>query len=267
MKIRSPFILLILLTLESHGAYSFTGPAISENFNGIPTTTVTNVFSNTAGTQTVISGTSTGFSGAKLAGTSSGSPGSSFIVDNGVGTSGAIYSYGATSGADRALGTVASGTNVMGFGFEIVNSSPTLIITEITASFTQENWRSSTVTTNTFAASYTTGAAASTTYLTATTGFTAAGALSLIGPTFGSSNGALDGNLAANQTARTLTITGLSIAPAASFYLRWQDVNDAGNDAALAIDDLIISFVTIPEPNIAALLSGLGVISLLRRRR
>ncbi len=263
MKLATSLTTLAFATSVSQGAYTFSGSSITENFNGLPTTTIASVFSNTVGTQAAISGT--GFVGTKLSG--SGTAATGLTVDAGGGTSGAIYSYGTGTATDRALGTLASGTNVMGFGFELINSTPTLTITDITISFTQENWRNSTSAVNTTAASYTTGAAASTTFLTEATGFTAASALSLVGPAAVTTQTALDGNAVGNQAARTLTVSGLSILPGQSFYLRWLDANDAGNDAGLAMDNLSLSFVTVPEPNVAALLGGLGVLGLLRRRR
>ncbi|HYJ46096.1 MAG TPA: lamin tail domain-containing protein, partial [Pyrinomonadaceae bacterium] len=49
--------------------------------------------------------------------------------------------------------------------------------------------------------------------------------------------GAKDGNAAANRTTLTSTITGLSIAPGATLWIRWTDPDAAGSDDGLAVDD------------------------------
>jgi hypothetical protein len=48
----------------------------------------------------------------------------------------------------------------------------------------------------------------------------------------------LDGNAVANQVAFTDVVIPLQLAPGETGFVRWSDVNDAGNDAGLAIDDL-----------------------------
>ncbi|HEY5710743.1 MAG TPA: Calx-beta domain-containing protein, partial [Allosphingosinicella sp.] len=52
---------------------------------------------------------------------------------------------------------------------------------------------------------------------------------------------ALDGNAAANRISISSTITSLTIANGATFWIRWVDVNDAGNDHGLAIDDFSLT--------------------------
>lgn len=84
-------------------------------------------------------------------------------------------------------------------------------------------------------------------------------------PTTGqSSSAALVGNDAANrrQLSSTLPIT---IAPGAEFYFRWRDLNDPGADHAVAIDDLTITYVVVPEPAHLGLLA-LPTAMLARRR-
>jgi hypothetical protein len=68
-----------------------------------------------------------------------------------------------------------------------------------------------------------------------------------------------------NQSARSGTLTNLNWQVGQSLYLRWQDVNNSGNDAGLAIDSFHIE---IPEPSSVALmlLAGLGCVGCVRRR-
>lgn len=234
----------------------YSGAALPlETFDSLPTVDSAAIFSATIGVQAAIPG-STGFDGAKIAGT--GTSAQVLRADNGSVSSGGLYSYGATSVAERALGSLASGTNTFGFGFALRNDSANTI-TEITVSFTQENWRQG-ANANTTSAAWATSAVGGVTtanYLTAS-GFTAVTALDL---SLGSgTNGALDGNLLANQVARTFTFPSLTINTGDRFYLRWRDSDSTGNDAGLAMDNLTLTITAIPEAS-AFLFAGLvGVV-------
>ncbi|MCU0316899.1 MAG: PEP-CTERM sorting domain-containing protein [Fimbriimonadaceae bacterium] len=236
----------------------FTGGTYSENFDGLLSTGSTNL-SATIGTISPLAGTA--WEGAKIGGT--GTAVMQLLAGNGSGSSGALYSFGTGTDADRALGSVASGTNTPGFGVRIVNNTG-VKLTQFTVSFTQENWRSSTTATNTIAFGYAFGGGSITDadYLTAA-GFIANAALDLVGPAPVQSNGALDGNLAANQAARSATILLASDwNPGQTLYLRWQDLNDGGNDAGLGIDNL--TFEAVPEP---MTMGVLALAALAARRR
>src|SRR5215207_8119847 len=166
----------------AHGAYVYDGSnaIIVEEFDSLPTATQTGVFSATVGVQAGISGTQ--FVGTKLAGT--GSTATSLTADTGAANSGGIYSYGAASVAERALGSVASGTNIMGFGFELQNTSSSTVITQLSISLRLEVWRSSTSQVNVTNASFgtTDSGVAAATFLSASTGFTDVDSLDLTGP-------------------------------------------------------------------------------------
>jgi hypothetical protein len=240
-------------------AYIFTGsnPSITENFDALAASTGLIPF--TVASQVAVP--NTGFDVTKLAG--SGTANANLLVDTGAASSGALYSYGATGSGDRALGLVASGTNILGYGFVLTNNSSDVIST-ISLSFKGEVWRTSTTATNTLTAAYGTTASGSTasSYLTASTGMTAITTLNIVGLAPVTTNGAIDGN--ANSTSYSDTISGLAINPGDSFFVRWQDANDGGNDAGLAIDDLSIT-VTVPEPT--SVLLFLGTFGLATRRR
>ena len=51
-----------------------------------------------------------------------------------------------------------------------------------------------------------------------------------------------------NTVAVSATISGLTWAPGDSLFIRWNDFNDAGNDAGVAIDNLSM-IATVPEPS------------------
>jgi hypothetical protein len=261
--------LVVSLPAVVNADISYTGSTINENFDSLGSTTVNGVFSSTIGVQANVPG-STGFAGTKIAGT--GTTSTNLIANDGSANnaSGSIYSFGATSASDRALGAIASGSNTMAFGFRLVNNSAN-VLQDITVSFTQENWRSSTSSVNTpsvntIAASWSTSASPAD-FLSTPSGFTAVSSLDLVGPAPVATNGALDGNLAANQTARSFTFAGINLAVGSSLYLRWQDFNDVGNDAGLAIDNMTISATAVPEPTSAGLLALAGVTGMAFRRR
>jgi hypothetical protein len=86
----------------------------------------------------------------------------------------------------------------------------------------------------------------------------------------------LDGNLTANQASRSATITtfkgsALVWNPGETLYFRWQDANEAGNDAGLAIDNFsLTAFSSVPEPSsmaLAGIVLGAGTWFRYRRRR
>lgn len=187
---------------------------------------------------------------------------------------GSLYSFGASGAADRALGTLpldSTASGSMRIGVRFVNNTGGTI-TGFTFSYTGEQWRKAQLTTatnNQYAVSYAVFDAG-------------AGSLDNLGaysseissatfntPVDGGDNAssALDGNAIANRiTGLGATIGDLTVAPGEEIWLRWFDSNSPGADHGIAIDDFSISFVAIPEPE-AALLGGLGLLSLVTRRR
>lgn len=235
----------------------------SENFDGLPGTTQTAYFSTTVGVQTILSGTT--FEGTKLGGT--GTTGMNLVADDGTNNSGAVHSLANTGTAERAAGMLASGTNIPGVGVEIRNGSG-LAWTTVTVTFVQEDWRSSTSVQNVMAASWgRTGGGMSATDYISSAAMAAVTSLDLVGPAAVATNGALNGNDPLNQHIRNFTfVLNTPLAAGDSLFIRWQDVNDAGNDADLAIDNFEVRATAVPEPATIAVL-GLGAAALLRRRR
>jgi DNA/RNA endonuclease G (NUC1) len=157
-----------------------------------------------------------------------------FTVNNGASNSGSVFSYGATSTTDRALGSLASGTTVSRFGVSFVNTTGQTI-TQFTLSYTGEQWRRGSGAANTLTFGYSVGG---TDINTGT--FTTVAALNFTAPNTTGTNLALDGNSSspANRTALSSTVSGLSWAPGQVLVLRWSDVDDSANDDGLGIDDL-----------------------------
>lgn len=69
--------------------------------------------------------------------------------------------------------------------------------------------------------------------------------------------------------AKSVDLTGLSIANGASYYFRWTLVGTAGssNGQALSIDDFTLAATFVPEPSAAMLLGSAGAMFWIIRRR
>ncbi len=167
-----------------------------------------------------------------------------YAVDTGGSNTGDTYSYGAAGNTERALGGLQSGTLIPVFGASFTNNTGSTI-SSLDVAYFGEQWRIG----NTAAArddrldfQFSTNA----TSLTTGT-WTDVNALDFTNPVkTAASAGALDGNLAANRTAVSSTISGLGIANGATFWIRWNDLNASGADDGLAVDDFSIT----PNPTV-----------------
>ncbi|HEV7474909.1 MAG TPA: DUF4214 domain-containing protein [Pyrinomonadaceae bacterium] len=161
-----------------------------------------------------------------------------YAVDTGGSTTGDIYSYGAAASTERALGELRSGTLIPLFGAKFTNNTGATI-TSLDVAYTGEQWRfggvHSTVADRLdFQYSDNATDLSTGTYLDAN-------ALDFNPPVTTGTAGALDGNAAANRTAISSTISGLSIANGASFFIRFSDVDATGADDGLSVDDFSIT--------------------------
>jgi hypothetical protein len=171
-------------------------------------------------------------------------------ADAGTTTGGNLYSYGAASMTERALGSLSTGATSAGnfaYGVQFLNSS-TNPSTLNSLTYTGEQWRKSGVT---VAQDLTLWYKISPTLVTSlnpelsNTGWTAIPAGDFNSPTNTASAGALDGNNLANRTA--ISINPNLIIPVGSYLMiRWKDMDQAGVDHGLAIDDLSLSWVASP---------------------
>jgi hypothetical protein len=261
-------LLALLSVSSSFGQISLTtlDTAKTENFNDLISSSTAGSFSSTVGTQSAIPNL-TGWSGVKIAG--SGASASALTASEGISTNGGLYSYGTANNTDRALGALANGTNVMSFGAEFVNNTGSLI-TSVAISFTSEFWRASAASRNTltFAYGFSGGSATSSNYLTSNT-LILASSLNVVGPETVVSSISLDGNVSPNFSAVTGTLTGLNWTIGQLLFIRWQDVNEAGIDSGLAIDDFSLTASTgvIPESSTYAAFVGLAVLAGVATRR
>jgi hypothetical protein len=187
----------------------------------------------------------------------------------GSGGRGAI-SFGTTGSTERALGALPTSNNVNSFGLHLINNTSDTFAS-IDISFVGEQWRFGDRTVpNTLAFSYGVNQLVDT--IQSGTGLTSVSQLDFSSPIFNdpTTDTALDGNLPANQTAKSHTIGGLNWQPGQSLILRWVIDQESGQDAGLAIDNLSLTAnaAPIPEPS-GLVIAGLGLMGLLgfRRRR
>jgi predicted extracellular nuclease len=173
--------------------------------------------------------------------------------NSGTGSSntGALYSFGVAGTnpvTDRALGSVGSGgTGTIFWGVRFVNNTGNTI-TSLDVNYNGEQWRTGGSSSATPSVAQTadfqyqvanvgviTGANAP------TTGWVNHDALDFTSPIFGTTVGAaLDGNAAANRTAKSSTIN-VTVAPGQEVWLRWVDIDHPNNDHGLAVDDLSVT--------------------------
>lgn len=164
-------------------------------------------------------------------------------VDDGTSNSGNTFSYGSTGSTDRALGMLRSSSLVPTIGAQLRNESGQAL-SEIGVNYTGEQWRLG-VTGRADSLQFQYSLNATSIVDTAAT-WTTVAALNFASPTTTGAAGKLDGNAAANRTAISGTISGLNLPVNATIWVRWNDIDIAGADDGLAIDD--VSFAVAGGP-------------------
>ncbi len=178
-----------------------------------------------------------------------------FFVSNGGLTSGGLYSFGPTDGANRALGSIGSGTP-QDISYALVLRNDSLVTyNAIDVAYIGQQWRNGgNLTAQRLLFDY--GILAGDSVLdTVTPGNFRQGFVdltpadldftSLVNTAAGA---AVDGTT--NFTNRAAGITGVQWQPGQLLVVRWYDSNDAGIDHGLAIDDLSITARRLTTPNI-----------------
>jgi endonuclease/exonuclease/phosphatase family metal-dependent hydrolase len=165
-------------------------------------------------------------------------PTSNLVVDAGTGTAGAAYNYGSTTATDRAVGGIGSNT-YGGSEFAVALTNNTgATVNLATLKYNGEQWRDGgTGTPQSLTVSY--GIAG--TFTGVTTWTAAPTAFNFTSPVNTSTAAAVDGNVAGrvNNIGGTIDLTGVGgWAAGQTLWVRWVDLNDAGNDSGLGIDDV-----------------------------
>src|SRR5215471_2228911 len=157
-----------------------------------------------------------------------------YSIGTGSSNTGDVYSFGAAGSTDRAFGSLGSGStlsNMIGANFTNNTGST---ITSLDISFTTEEWRRGDTPQDVLAFSYSTTATGINTGTF--TAFVNLNSVSVVGCA-----GTGNGNTAACRIPVSASITGLSIAPGTTFWIKWTDSNSTGNDDGLAIDDFSLT--------------------------
>jgi endonuclease I len=158
-----------------------------------------------------------------------------YAADDGTAISGDVYSYGSSGSAERAFGSIRSGSNAPTIGARIQNTSGSAFA-DLPLQYIGEQWRLGTA-----------GRAdrLDFQYSLNATSLTDAGAtwvdvdaLDFNAPISAGTVGPIDGNASPNRVAINGTLNGINLAHGATLWIRWVDFNATSNDDGLAIDDL-----------------------------
>jgi hypothetical protein len=161
-----------------------------------------------------------------------------YAASTGSASTGNSYSFGASSAEDRALGAVRSSSLQSSWGVVIWNQTGG-VISELAIQYFGEQWRLGALgRQDRLEFSYSLDA----TSLASGT-WAGVSALDFLSPTTAGTVGALDGNAESNRQLIAHHLTGLSVASGSSLWLRWVDIDAAGADDGLAIDDFSIQAV------------------------
>ena len=182
-------------------------------------------------------------------------------TDDGGSNAGTNYNYGTTGDGDRALGSLSS-ANAAGSNrvteVRFINNTG-LTITNLTIHYDGEEWRDG----GNSAANQLTMhfSLDGSTFASMGAGFTFTAPVNV-------STAPTDGNLAANRVANIGGDFATSIDNGVTFCMRWVDIDDAGSDDGLAIDNFTMTYGVIPEPSTFTLIaSGLLMFLGTQRRR
>lgn len=149
-------------------------------------------------------------------------------------STGGFYGFGANNAADRALGSIGSGTPGHFFWGVALRNNSDEPITNLCVAYDGEQWRQANAAAQTITFGYLVAPVMPA--LTAS-GYTAVPALDFTSPVMGGSTGALDGSLSGNRVALTNSFA-VTVPAGQTILLRWYDPDHTGSDHGLAIDDL-----------------------------
>lgn len=186
-----------------------------------------------------------------------------YSAGTGSSNTGDTYSFGAAGNSDRALGGLRSANLVPLFGVEFRNDTGS-VISSLSIGYWGEQWRLGTSGRHDHLDfQYSLDA----TTLTDGT-WTDVDTLDFLTPDSTGTVGARNGNASDYRTQISGVISGLSVSPGASFWLRWVDFDASGADDGLAVDDFSLTAYgpaaanPVPEAGKTLVLSILGLASL-----
>jgi hypothetical protein len=234
------------VTTPGYVAYSTASSNYTQNFNTLPSTGLSTAATNGFGigpyflnNNPVNASTVLGWQYANQIDSDV-----RILTDNGSSLSGAVFSYGATSNTERAMGVLASSSMLGAFGVTLENTTGVNLYTA-TVSFDGEQWRNGgSGASNQLKMQYNLGAA---NILSGT--WTDVPAAYFNSPVVSTTAGAVDGNANAVPITATFILNG-SWAPGQTLNIRWVDTNEAGNDDGIGIDNFSFSAAPASAPTL-----------------
>jgi Secretion system C-terminal sorting domain len=229
--------------------YTTAGSTYTQDFNGLTQSVTVTALNAAAGTLAYNLSdapmNATGLTGWQVQQTSgSGVP--EYGANTGSSSAGRCYSYGASGGANRSLGLLAGSTFRGRIGMIITNSTGAAL-NAFTITYTGKQWRGGNTAAQSLAFKYKITVNGNTVNQTS---YTAETNLNFTTPSVNGTNGALDGDNVANQVSKNYTVSGLTWPAGQRLAIVWDDTDDSGNDAALAIDDFTFT-ATAPALSVA----------------
>ncbi|MBL7829540.1 MAG: hypothetical protein JNK41_00820, partial [Saprospiraceae bacterium] len=165
-----------------------------------------------------------------------------YIADIGSSNTGSYYSFGAASNSERALGSTGSGGAyfgspasgaVAGYLSVAFTNNTSSTIDSIMIQYDGEQWRNGG---NTSTQKLTLEYGLGTNFSSVTTWNVAGTAFDFTSPVVGATAASVVGNTAGKVANIGGVISSLGWSSGATLWIRWKDLNDAGNDHGLAID-------------------------------
>lgn len=168
-------------------------------------------------------------------------------ANTGTTTTAGLYAFGVAGTnplTDRALGyspsnayTGSSGVGKGYIGWRLLNNTGSTIAS-ITVTWTGEQWRrNDNSSAQSLVLTYQTG----TTVTNLSGGSWTLAESTFTSPITGTGGAALDGNAAANRVSGISKTIQVTIPDGEEIMLRWEDLNDSGNDHFLALDDVTVN--------------------------
>lgn len=194
--------------------------------------------------------------------------GTTIEASTGSAIAGNLYSYGSSGSSDRAIGSLGSGNAAAGsFAWGALFQNTTgAALKSVDLAYFGEQWRNSAAAAQTVTFFYkvnnsaTPPTTADFNLASGSSGWTPATTLDFTSPITGGTAGLLNGNLAANRSSLSDTITfSTMVDPGKYLWIGWRDVDHSGTDHGLSIDDVSATFHTAAVPELSSfLVVGLG---------
>ncbi|GEM_PF-1910228 len=232
-------------TLPGPINYTTIGATYTQDFNSLPLAGTYSYSGQGSGpfftsVAPINAASTVGWQHARIAGST---VDAKFSFDNGSANSGSTFSYGTAAAADRALGMLASGSNINRIGAVIRNNTGSTL-SYINITYVGEQWRYGAGVANTLTFGYQVGGTD-----ISTGSFTAVSGLDFTSPVTSGGAGTRDGNLSINRTNKSATVAlGTPWLAGTDLVIRWDDIDNSGSDDGLGIDDFNFSASAIAAP-------------------